>query len=108
MSDTSKDSTAQGTHQHPDSDGITDEVTLEDTVVTPLDKRDPYRFFWLACQVVLWSSAIIAVIAIVTGIFVDSDNSLLTGMAFLIVAMLSVIGILLSRIGSDLKAADVI
>ncbi|HIW91772.1 MAG TPA: hypothetical protein H9870_08945 [Candidatus Corynebacterium avicola] len=93
--------------QHPDSDGIPDQVTLEDTVVTPLDRRDPYRLFWLVCQVALWISAVAAVIAVVIGVLVDSENSLLAGIAFLIISMLSVIGILLSRIGSDLKSAGV-
>ena len=43
-------------------------MTLEDTVVTPLDRRDPYRFFWLVCQVALWISAVAATIAIIIGV----------------------------------------
>ncbi|MGO3361190.1 MAG: hypothetical protein ACTIL2_01990 [Corynebacterium sp.] len=92
---------------HPDSDGIKDQVTVEDTIVTPLDSRDPYRFFWLTCQIILWVSAVAGVAAIITGLFVGSDNSWMSGLAFLVIAMLSILGILLSRIGGDLKAANV-
>ncbi|MDN6282822.1 MAG: hypothetical protein L0J74_10795 [Corynebacterium sp.] len=107
MTDRTDNTPPDPTPHHPDSDGIPDQVTLEDTVVTPLDRRDPYRFFWLVCQIALWISAVAATIAIIIGAIVDSDNSLLAGIAFLIISMLSIIGILLSRIGSDLKGAGV-
>lgn len=97
-----------GGHRHPDSDGIADQLTVEDTVVTPLDSRDPYRLFWLTSQIVLLFSTVIAVVALVYGLATDTEASWVSGMACLGISMLAVIGLLLARLGSDLKAADVI
>lgn len=97
-----------GGHRHPDSDGIADQLTVEDTVVTPLDSRDPYRLFWLTSQVVLLFSTVIAVVALVYGLATGTEASWISGMACLGISMLAVIGLLLARLGSDLKAADVI
>ncbi|MEY8565389.1 hypothetical protein [Corynebacterium sp.] len=96
------------TPRHPDSDGIPDQVTVEDTVVTPLDSRDPYRLFWLSSQVVLYVSAVLAVVALVYGMATGVESSWISGMAFLGISMLSVVSLLLARLGSDLKSAGVI
>ncbi|MFZ2273264.1 hypothetical protein [Corynebacterium variabile] len=88
-----------------DSDGIPDQVTVEDTIVTPLDKRDVYRYFWVINQVVLVVSAVVAVCAIVYGLAAGESDSWITGVGAAIISMLSVIGLLLARLGSDLKYA---
>ena len=88
-----------------DSDGIPDLVTVEDTIVTPLDKRDVYRYFWVINQVVLVVSAVVAVCAIVYGLAAGESDSWITGVGAAIISMLSVIGLLLARLGSDLKYA---
>ncbi|MGV0869961.1 hypothetical protein [Corynebacterium kalidii] len=93
---------------HPDSDGIPDDVTVEDTVVTPLDSRDPYRLFWLSSQVVLYVSTVLAVVSLVFGLATGTESSWISGMALLGISMLSIIGLLLARLGSDLKSAGVI
>ena len=97
-----------GQQRHPDSDGIEDQVTVEDAVVTPLDSRDPYRLFWLTNQIVLSVSTVVAVIAIIFGIATGTDSTWMSGLACLGISMLSVIGLLLARLGSDLKSAGVI
>ncbi|WP_420099124.1 hypothetical protein [Corynebacterium sp.] len=94
--------------RHPDSDGIPDQVTVEDTVVTPLDSRDPYRLFWLTSQVVLFVSAAVAAVTLVYGLATATEGAWVSGMACLGISMLSVIGLLLARLGSDLKSAGVI
>lgn len=101
------DNTGRQSARHPDSDGVPDEMTVEDVIVTPLDQRDPYRLFWVSNQVILAVSFVFAFIAIITGIAVDSDGVWISGMLSLIVSMLSIVGLLLSRIGSDLKSANV-
>lgn len=101
------DNTGRQSARHPDSDGVPDEMTVEDVIVTPLDERDPYRLFWVSNQVILAVSFIFAVAAIITGIAIDSDGAWISGMLALVVSMLSVVGLLLARIGSDLKAANV-
>lgn len=88
-----------------DSDGIPDQLTVEDTIVTPLDRRDVYRYFWLINQIVLFVSAVVAVCAIIYGLAADETDAWLTGIGSAIIAMLSIIGLLLSRLGSDLKFA---
>jgi predicted Co/Zn/Cd cation transporter (cation efflux family) len=101
------DNTGRQSRRHPDADGVPDEMTVEDVIVTPLDERDPYRLFWVSNQVILAVSFVFAVVAIITGIAVDGDSVWIAGMLSLIVSMLSVIGLLLARIGSDLKGANV-
>ncbi|AHW64092.1 Putative membrane protein [Corynebacterium glyciniphilum AJ 3170] len=99
---------ARGRQRHPDSDGIADQVTVEDTVVTPLDSRDPYRLFWLTSQIVLFVSTLIAAVALIYGLATGTESSWISGMACLGISMLSVIGLLLARLGSDLKSSGVI
>ncbi len=88
-----------------DSDGIPDQLSVEDTIVTPLDRRDVYRFFWVANQVVLVVSAVVAVCAIVYGLAAGEPGAWVTGIGATVVSMQSVIGLLLARLGSDLKFA---
>ncbi|AGP30853.1 hypothetical protein [Corynebacterium terpenotabidum] len=103
-----ENSRAHGTPGRPrsgDSDGIRDEVTVEDTIVTPLDRRDVYRYFWVINQVILAVSAVVAVCAIVYGLAAGESDAWISGLAATIIAMLSIIGLLLARLGSDLKFA---
>lgn len=88
-----------------DADGIPDQVTVEDIIVTPLDRRDAYRYFWLINQIVLIISAIVAVCAIIYGLAAGDSEAWITGIGAAIISMLSIIGLLLARLGSDLKFA---
>lgn len=88
-----------------DSDGIDNQVTVEDIIVTPLDRRDVYRYFWLVNQVVLIISAIVAICAIIYGLAVGDSETWMTGIGAAIISMLAIIGLLLARLGSDLKFA---
>lgn len=88
-----------------DSDGIQDEVTVEDVIVTPLDRRDVYRYFWVVNQVVLSVSAVVAVCAIVYGLAAGESDSWMSGIGAAVISMLSIIGLLLARLGSDLRFA---
>jgi hypothetical protein len=99
------ENSSENTPRRPDSDGIPDQLTVEDTIVTPLDKRDVYRYFWLINQVVLVVSAVVAVCAIVYGLAAGESDSWISGVGAAIISMLSVIGLLLARLGSDLKYA---
>ncbi|MGO2840765.1 MAG: hypothetical protein ACTICV_05010 [Corynebacterium variabile] len=99
------ENSSENTPRRRDSDGIPDQVTVEDTIVTPLDKRDVYRYFWVINQVVLVVSAVLAVCAIVYGLAAGESDSWITGVGAAIISMLSVIGLLLARLGSDLKYA---
>lgn len=83
-------------------------MTVEDTVVTPLDTRDPYRLFWLTNQVVLYVSVVAAVLSMVYGLATGTENAWVGGLALLGIGMLAMIGLLLARLGSDLKHARVI
>lgn len=93
---------------HGDSDGIPDQVTVEDTVVTPLDTRDPYRLIWLVSQIVLYVSVVAAVLSMGYGLATDTENAWIGGLALLGIAMLAMIAALVARLGSDLKNARVI
>lgn len=88
-----------------DADGIPDQVTVEDTIVTPLDRRDAYRYFWVVNQVILAVSAVVAVCAVVYGLAAGESEAWLSGLGCAIISMLSIIGLLLARLGSDLKFA---
>jgi predicted membrane-bound spermidine synthase len=56
-------------------------------------------------QVVLVVSAVVAVCAIVYGLAAGESDSWISGVGAAIISMLSVIGLLLARLGSDLKYA---
>lgn len=99
------ENTPENTSRRRDSDGIPDELTVEDTIVTPLDRRDVYRYFWLINQVVLVISAVVAVCAIIYGLAAGESDAWITGIGAAVIAMLSVIGLLLAKLGSDLKFA---
>lgn len=99
------DNIPRSTPRRRDSDGIPDQVTVEDTIVTPLDRRDAYRYFWVVNQVILVVSAVVAVCAVVYGLAAGDPDSWISGIGAAVISMLSIIGLLLARLGSDLKYA---